>query len=471
MASSLKPQRTYATQIILALLGFVGLIGGVTFISQYQPSAPPAESKQTSSRPADPSQALGLIFPESIKKWDTTSENEVEQLSGGHYDFRFENRNAVPVDVGVLSISCKCTGVSLCVLTPEEMKRYLVWASSVPTFECGLGFSGIFHMLTQVAADQQATQGLQSLKLNWRGDLKADHDHRKVATIPPDGAGLVRMNFQGKTQAPGGQRLSVELWTQAHEGSSRMVGREKLEFSVTYVPPLRVMPTTADLEDMNMGDEKSVDFAVWSSTRAQFSLTARERSGDPCFICTCTPMTPNDCRDFADGSEGHVRALSGYRVHVTVKERLSDKVQLDLGPFQRRIVFSSDPGIEDGSVVVSGNVRGDVVVDSPEDDGKIKLGTFPASRGVKKVVRIMALKPEMELMMERVEPETLDYLKVQSPKRVQSGADSKSHWELAVEIPPGSPAGPLPRHSAILLVTPGNPPRHIRIPVLGTAVQ
>jgi hypothetical protein len=77
----------------------------------------------------------------------------------------------------------------------------------------------------------------------------------------------------------------------------------------------------------------------------------------------------------------------------------------------------------------------------------------------------------MELKVARGEPQTLNYVHVKYLKRAKAGGDSKSFWQMAVEVPPGCPPGAFPSHSAIILDIPGDPPRHVRIPVQGTAFQ
>ncbi len=73
-------------------------------------------------------------------------------------------------------------------------------------------------------------------------------------------------------------------------------------------------------------------------------------------------------------SRGPTHPLTMYRVQVTVRERIGDK-QMDLGPFSRKIVLTSDqPDFPKNSVIVEGTVRGDVKVGSvdAEDTGTRK---------------------------------------------------------------------------------------------------
>src|SRR5207248_9566844 len=129
------------------------------------------------------------------------------------------------------------------------------------------------------------------------------------------------------------------------------------------------------LDDVNPKQEQTRELKCWSSTRPNFSLTAKERSGDPCFTCTCTPLSDEARKDLADLTKS--RVLHGYNVRITVHERLNDNVQMELGPFGRRVILSSDPDIEPTSVLVAGVVRGEVTVETEDERGGIILGPFP----------------------------------------------------------------------------------------------
>jgi hypothetical protein len=446
----------------------------VTFVSQYQ-VRPPSETRlaDQSATPAAPAE---LFFPEPSKKWDFSAESELETGSPGHYDFRFENRNQVPINIGLKSVSCKCTGVSVCVLTPEEMRRYLLWAHELPAFEAAMAHSGILATLAQIAAEEQATQALEGLKLDWvaeikPGDARAKEPDQVIATVPPKAGGLIRINFKDKSHATGEILLAIDLWTQPGEGSNTQRSTPRLEYKYKRVGPFGYAPATADLGDFNPGDEKSHDFLALSSVNAQFPLKVYEKNHDPCFICTCTPLSGQELNLLSHSSKGEVRAYSGYRIHVDVKEKVSDQVQMDLGPFQRRIVLESEEGDAGAGILISGNVRGDIVVGAPEDEGKIKLGSFSSGIGTRKVVHLTTLQSGMELKVARIEPETLNYVHVKRLKKAKSVGDSKSIWEMAVEIPPGCPPGAFPSHSAIILDITGDPPRHVRIPINGRAFQ
>ena len=165
-----------------------------------------------------------------------------------------------------------------------------------------------------------------------------------------------------------------------------------------------------------------------------------------------------------------IRALSGYRIRVAVRERLNDQVQMDLGPFSRKIKLTSDPDVEESNINITGVIRGDVMVGSEADNGRIVLGTIRASTGYNKTVKISSPLAGLTLQLERVDPSD-SFIKVKSLKPAWQSSAGGSHWELAVEVPRGVPTGKIPDHTAVILQIPGNLPRHIRIPVTGMVYQ
>lgn len=430
------------SQIVLAIVAVVGLVAGITFVKQYQvggsePTPVPSVSKTLSS-----AAEVQLTFPTTIWKWNPPADGQFEQRGPrGWRDFWFQNDNAVPVELGLKSKSCKCSDVSVCVLPPDQAKRY------------------------QSAASDKGGASTNNLTTK-----PLEVDDVKGVTVGPGEGGFVRLAWEDKkdrTPEERHEQLVVEVWTQAVGGGPKSIDR--LELPLTFVPPLRVTPPNVQLGDLNPRDEKTVTFKCWSSTRPRFSLSAKERSGEPCFTCSCTPLTDQERSQLADATKSHV--LCGYLVRVIVRERLSDAVQMDLGPFVRRIDLTSDPEIEPASVLVTGVVRGDVTVGTEDDKGRIELGFFSAKKGITKTVKLTAHRPNLKLSMGKVEPAE-NPLKVKSLTELQPPlSGGRTRWELCVEVPPGGPSGKLPDHSAVLLKMDGNPPRQIRIPVQGSATQ
>jgi hypothetical protein len=264
------------------------------------------------------------------------------------------------------------------------------------------------------------------------------------------------------------ERLMAILWTQAKTSGASPMSFSKLEVPVTYVSSLVVNPTQFAVEDLYPRTKRAHGFYVWSVNRADFGLSAQvvERDGkpDPCFRCEVVRLTPEERNHLALAER--TRVLSGYRVRVEVSERLSDSHQMDLGPFRRRVQLTSDPGLEPTQPVVTGTVRGEVTIGNPEDNDRIALGSFRAGIGKKHKVVLTTTDQGVELLTDGIEVEP-SYVKANLRRNAQKG--SGGSWELEVEVPPNSAAGPFPPQSAVYLKVKGSPPRRIRIPITGTA--
>jgi hypothetical protein len=425
-------------KIVLAIVAVVALVAGMTFIMQYQVEEPqqPASPGQTPAVAKE----VELHFRDMKFRWDPPSDGQFEQQTKGFHDFWFQNDNNVPVRMGLRSKSCKCTEVAACEVPPDEAKKLQ-------------GIAG-----GKTLAERTKNLTVKPLEVSETDGI----------TVAPNAGGIIRVSWEDKkdkTPEDRSELLSVELWNQGTEGGSRTVHR--LELPILYVPALRLDRFEVNLFDLGLREEKTAEFECWSSTRPQFHLTATPQTADPCITCSCTPLTEQARQKLADDT--HSRVLCGYTVRVTVHERLSESVEMELGPFSRRIKLTSDPGIDPTSVIITGVVRGDVTVEGTEDDkGQIALRLFRAKHGTSKTVRLIAQRPDLELSVDKVEG---SHVRVKSFNKIPAAAASgRTSWELCIEVPPGSPAGRLTQ-TAVILRIPGNPPRHMRIPVTGSATQ
>jgi hypothetical protein len=479
----------FGSQIALALVAVVGLVAGVTYLSQFRvrpPEAtkatPIARNKEPSSRvPSLQRVANELNFPMTEWKWESPTAGEFEMEKTAHEEFWFENPSPVDIELGVTSVNCKCSGLAFCILTEDQKKRYQRWASAAAAAELAAGAGGVLEEYKQLAAEQGATAYLHQLKMNWQ-EMKPDQE--KGVLVPPQGGGLVRVSWKAKKGKIGEERLAIGLWSQAKLDTPTPRVDTRLEILVRLVPVVRALPIPiiealrgakdTSIGDLGPNEERVKEFVCWSSVRAGFSLTAEESGHDPCFACRCTPLTAEECRSLSTLTQQAgvpIRALSGYRVRVTVHERINDHVQMELGPFSRRIRLKSDPDVEDSFVTLNGVVRSDIAVGSEADEGRIVFKqSIPSRTGKSRVVKVSSPQAGLNLEVQGVEPAS-NFVKVKSLKEVKLTGIGGSHWELTVEIPPGSPPGKIPEHTAVILRISGTPPRSIRIPVVGTVYQ
>jgi hypothetical protein len=447
------------SQIGLVLVAVVGLVAGVTYMSFFSGGV----TKSASVAPAPKGEKIELDMPERerIVKWDPEYAGEFEIGPQGYHDFWFKNTNSVPLTVGVAYRSCKCSELFISVLSKEETDRFPREAAASVAAEIASASQGMPGFSAMFGDTDPATAWLGA-KLPWQPIAV---DEANGVTVAPQCGGFFRVAFKGEKVSSA--RLSINLWSQADTGSPSPRADYRLEIPISFGPVLHVvLPADVSMDELNFGEEKSKEFLCWSASRLQFSLKAREVSNDPCFSCTCTPLTPDEC---AKASPMVIsRVLSGYNVKVTVHERLPDGHQLDWGPFLRKVALTSDPDIEETSVDLRGRVLGEIIVGVDEDKGAIVLGTFKSKQGKSKSIRMTPLQSAVNLQFDRIEPPTLDYIKVKSLTKVNGKG---SDWDLCVEAVPGCPPGKLPRNSAVILKIAGPNPRNIRIPIRGLAYQ
>lgn len=444
-------------QVFMLVVAFVVLIGGVAFVRNWI-FTPSEEVVDTTPTPA----VTPLEFP--IKVAEGHPEYEVH--ADGHHDFWFQNPSPQAVEIGLDRTSCTCSHVGVRVLTPEEItlirQKYL--GSTAPVLE---GSGGALPTLGPVAALQRNPPKLLDQPDRWQAlkDAKSGHVET-VVSIPAHGAGLVRLSWQGRQVGP--QRLTATVWVQVAGDSHSRGGRTTLEVPVLFVNPVQVYPEKVPAMTLGPNGKHQFECLCWSSTRPDFQLlSVREEDDNPCFVCTMSRLTGDALNQAAAklSAQLPLQLLSAYRIAVTVYERLPGKsTQLDLGPFQHHLILKTNQADFDTlTVTVPGTVRGDITVGVGDSRDKIRLPTFPAARGTTATVPIQANHPGLKLVIDSRRP---DYLKVALHEH--PGEEGK-RWDLTVTVPPGRAAGQMPPESVVILKTQTQPPRLIRIPVVGRA--
>jgi hypothetical protein len=458
----------FISQMGLAVAAIVVLVAGVTYMSLYSSGSRGANNTPVAA-PLPRGEKTELYFPGRNVKTPLEYASDFEVLTTGTYDVWFQNKSSIPITLGVDSKSCKCSELFISVLSREDTEQFPPQAAASAVAEVGaasLGAPGLLAMFgdtDQSAGWLAAGAAAPAAKLKWQ---PFEVNKTTGVSVAPQCGGLFRVSFKGEKASAA--RLSIGLWSEAETASPSPRADYKLEIPARFVPVLQVAQPEVKVEELNYGEQKTVEFLCWSSTRAKFSLKAKENSGDACFTCACTPLSDEECRQAAPKVAS--RVLAGYNVKVTVRERVPEGSQLDWGPFLRRIVLTSDPDIEPTDVELRGRVIGEIIIGIDEDKGAIVLGEFSAKNGKTKTIRLTPLQAGADLQFERVEPPTLDYIKLKSLTKIPAKI-GRPEWDLSVEAKPGCPPGPLPRHSAIILKVAGTNPHNVRIPVRGLAYQ
>jgi hypothetical protein len=429
VAGAAVPPRLF-TRVVLPLVLFVGIVAAVAWVTQNLPSwrAP----KVVQQVPAD---KVLLQFDQQKAVWDEKEPEyaaEFEFGKDGYYNFPFTNATSAPVEFGLSYMSCGCSKVKACVLNYEELQAY--------------------------------KKDKKDDNLRWQTLPK---DEARGLTVPPGAGGIVRLTWEVR-KVSSQNSLFIKLWNKDPSGKR---GPEiDMGASVSFVMPVQYSPQIKDFGNLGPHSVERAHFWFWSATRDRFDLDVREKKEDPCFVFRATPLTVEECGKLAEKlkteSGIRTRIKAAYRVEVEVHEQRGGR-QLDLGPFQRYVPMAIDHpvGEDPKGPELKGWVRGDIVIGSPEDRGHIDFRSFPLNSAKERRVPLYT-EGGVKLTREQVP----DYLDVDLTEK--ETVNNKTHWDLRAVVRPGVlRPGSLPDDSAIILRTNSMPPRRIRIPIQGNAMQ
>src|SRR5262249_21963808 len=132
----------------------------------------------------------------------------------------------------------------------------------------------------------------------------------------------------------------------------------KAEYPAWFSPPIQVKlasrtslpyPEFKIPDLLAKGQQETISFLCWSTTRNTLALQVREENNDPCFVCTVTPVPVEEAEkelrnpNAKPNTTSNARKiLAACRVTVTVFERRSDNAMMELGPFRRKLLVSDN---------------------------------------------------------------------------------------------------------------------------------
>jgi hypothetical protein len=450
-------------QTVALVIAIVVVLFGVTFVRQYVKSDKITE-EPVGKGPNDPIAPVRIYFP--VTKVEGHPEWEIHLF--GHHDFWFKNNDSQPIEIGFVKKSCRCSKVEVLPMTAPEAERFQHWLATAAVTLALDAPAGLFDTIGVAAAAQEGTRKFEVEHEGWK---KLDESKNVIA--PAQGAGMVRLTWEGKQIAS--IRLTTEMWAQEVDNPRTRGGSTTLEAAVGIVPAFHTWPDKLSLPaDLQANGQATVETYVWSSTRAGFNVSAHEESNNPCFTCECSPVRGEDFDKVAAllNDRGTTHPLTMYRVKVTVRERVGGH-QMDLGPFAHKIILTSDQrDFPKSAVTLAGTVRGDIRVGGlePEDQraqrerDKILLRIFRSDRGTTQSVPIETAQAGTKLSVDSVTPSYLEAT-LNPVEQTESG----DRWNLILTVPPNRVTGRLPIDSVVVLKTNNVPPRRIRIPVLGRA--
>lgn len=439
------------SRYVLPVVLFVGIIGGIAWLTQYMPSWRTPDTSPGSAVKKDTSPAQDVLkFTRTRAVWDFDEQGqdtgyvrEYERGVEGHYDFPFRNVLGKPAEIGLLAVSCDCTSAEVAFLPKDEWERVVAELSKRPWADVEFTSAPDWHKVTK--------------------------DENEGLPVPADAHGLVRVTWKGRKET--GERLRTQLrfWSQpAGDLSGRQF--ETIEVPVVMADAVMADPPRQSVGVLGPGDAGRAEIYLWSATRGpdELRLAVQNDPDDPLFHFEGRPLTEKE-RDALQGrlleKKIYSKVRAGYVVSATVHEQKAGK-QLDQGPFHHAVPLLLDEIPLEAPPKVTGTVRGDVEVGAQEEQGKINLKSFSAREGLRRTIPLYA-RAGAKLEAHGQHPAALEYRLT----RAEGGAPAgRERWNLELSIPPFAWSGPLPENAAVILRVGGEQPRLVRIPVVGNAV-
>jgi hypothetical protein len=433
---------------VLPLLVVLIVVALVTYMKEFVNVAPPPPP------PVAVNNEPPLMWGDRVALWDRENFRygmEFEKGSKGHYDFWVTNPSDAPTAIELTAKSCQCAEVKIGIVPSEGL------AKAVNSVQ---GLMAIRKMFGTPGFDPSALPMVNSIQgIEWLPmDIKTSRQ------IPPaDSKGsqryaIIRMAWEAKAVGP--LYITADL---NYYGRDRKAANVRFEVPISIVNAATVFPQEVTLPDMRNNDSRNMFFTIWSASRSEIPLKLPEVPPDSCFVFgKPQKLTPVDFKQMEEKlhhdhpAQPPTKPKSGWRVPLTVYESYQGN-QMDLGPFNRRLVFNAGTEYE-AVAVVKGTVRGSISLANRESEDLIKLGDFQNDAIKTHTTYVSNANPESKLEVDSVNPPAM---------KVELTEESPGTWKMKLAIPANSISGPF---SGWIIIRAGGPnPRKVRIPVIGSA--
>lgn len=437
-----------ATRFVVPLVLLLAIIGGIAWVVQNMPSwrgktAPPknvnVEALLRITHLNKEGTYYGVWEREPGAKQTMPYSREFERGADGRYYFHCENALDEPVELSLTFKSCDCAQLFGAVVSNEEG-----------------------NTLGRALVEKPGEEITENPAWSW-------HDFGKVGgpsmTLPPRSHALLRFSWHNR-RGPG-ESLNLKVHIAAQTPWKRQ--EYGLIVLAASAAPVRVQQDRVNVGNIAPDGKGKAEFDLWSPTRDQLELALYETGKDPLFTVDAKPLDQAGraaLQEKLAGDNITTRVRAGWHVTVWIDEK-RDGRQMPLGHFFRTIeVKPAGVADEIPPLRITGYVKGDVDVGGVDDLGKIDLKSFKATLGREKNIYVWANR-DTELELEAVNPAAIQ-VKLSKSK---DPPGAKQKWILNVVVPPNQVFGVLGEDNDVILRTKSNPPRQIRIPLIGHAVQ
>lgn len=370
---------------------------------------------------------------------------EFERGAAGRYYFPFQVHAEQGSEFGVSHKSCDCAELHVAVVPDADGDRFAKDMMENAAVEPPISPSWNWQSLKKTE-----TQGV-SLGAGKRAILRVDFTNRR-----PPGENLNLRNRVWVRSAVTGQKQEFDV-----------------KISAVSTNPLRTKRDRVDVGIIQPGSFSKAAFLVWSPTRDEVKFALQEKNNDKLFKIDVVPRDPAACAELQAQLRQEdimTRVRAAWDVTVTVYESKGG-VQFDQGYFLRSLGYDLPDAADDiPPLIITGLVHSDDIrIGGVADQGKINLKSFPAQDGTRKAISVSTNRDiELDPQNVSVHPASL---RVKVTEKTKDKAGNKRNWTLEVEVPPNQLFGTISEDSAVILRTKATPPRLIRIPLVGHAVQ
>lgn len=445
---------------VIALLLVMGLIFGVTYITQFTGNDPtPDDAKAVVAMP--------LLFTHADVKRDPNSDDPHERYFPGYFEkdldnsvlFWFRNENPAEVHFGFRGFSCaSCTNARAAVVPPEAFDDFVL-RCAVPALPIGL--TGVPVPLPAGAYAELFA------KLTWT-DFGVDK-FDVVVKVPPAANGrptwgVLRIGFKATQLGPKGP---MAVFSAQIAGTKGVATEYPFVIHFSGVESFDVSPKAFDSGDLAEGaPPQSFNAYFWSVIRKPGELAppvVKVANDDP-FLTAGTPeaMTEAELEKlvgrFWSEKDLGAKILSAYRIPLTLRRDVPGKLP-DIGQFEKE-VFVSGAGDKVQKIQVKGRVTGLVWL---QDSTKLDLKSYNAKLGTEVKASLASGRQdlELELLADETKPRFLQV--AIGGAKVEPGSKT---WPLTVTVPANQGYEPY-WNGVIVLRTKGPNPQKVRIPVSG----
>lgn len=447
---------------IVPLALFFLIIGGIAWLVQNMPTWRRPTPGAAPTVPKGPELLVGFVHPFDPNErafmaiWEDINKPEAKQAkrlyarefergAEGRYYFPFYVHPEKASEFGVSYMSCDCAKLHLAIVPPADWEQF--------------GKS--------LESDPEATP-VENPAWTWQPLAKSENQGVPLAA---GSRGILRMIWTNRRAAGENLNLNARVW--ARPAASGPKQELALKINAVSTHALRTRRDRAEVGFIGPGGVVKATFLVWSPTRDEVKFSLREKNNDKLFKIDVRPLDAAGraaLQTKLRQEEIMTRVRAAWEVAVTIHESKAG-AQLDQGYFLRSIDYDVPDAADDlPPLIVTGAVRSDdILIGGVADSGKIDLKSFPARDGTRKAIFVSTNRDiELDVNNVSVQPTAL---RVKLTETTKDKTANKRNWSLEVEALANQLFGTISEDSAVILRTKATPPRLIRIPVVGHAVQ